>query len=458
MSEDSSSIIDVTEAAARPNELVLRAVVQSSPLAIVVLDRRGTIHVWNRAAEELLGWPAADVVGCRPPFVARDLASDLDDLVACTLRGDAVKGMPGQYVARDGRAVDVDVSMAPLHGPSGRAIGVVAVLAEVTARAAAAEVAGEREARLLELEEAYRAVIELRTARLTSVDAGPGEQAAARPDAISPRHAAGSAVVSTVQQAIDGGELRLFFQPIVRLDDARCVGAEALVRWQHPERGLDVTRRAASARGGRRSARRARGMGPRPRGRAGGALAARTGRLRGDASTCRRARRRSPASRIGSRRRSIGTASRPRTCASTFPKRSCPPAGAGRGARVEELHAVGVAIALDDFGTGCTTSADLERLGVAAVKIDRGLVADLVDDAGNRAIVAAVVGLAHSLGCRAVGAGVETEAQLRALLDLGCDEAQGYFFAPPQPAADLRALVSATRRWRPPGSRLMDGP
>ena len=238
MSEDSSSIIDATEAAARPNELVLRAVVQSSPLATLVLDRRGTIHVWNRVAEELLGWPAADVVGCRPPFAARDLASDLDDLVARTLRGDAVKGVPGQYVARDGRAVDVDVSMAPLHGPSGRAIGVVTVLAEITARAAAAELAGEREARLLELEEAYRAVIELRTARLTSVDAGPGEQAAARPGAISPRHAAGSAVASTVQQAIERGELRLFFQPIVRLDDARCIGAEALVRWQHPERGL----------------------------------------------------------------------------------------------------------------------------------------------------------------------------------------------------------------------------
>jgi EAL domain-containing protein (putative c-di-GMP-specific phosphodiesterase class I) len=56
-----------------------------------------------------------------------------------------------------------------------------------------------------------------------------------------------------------------------------------------------------------------------------------------------------------------------------------------------------------------------------------------------------------------VAEGVENESQLAELVALGCDEAQGYFFAPPQPAPDLHSLVSATRRWRPPGAAIMDG-
>jgi EAL domain-containing protein (putative c-di-GMP-specific phosphodiesterase class I) len=70
--------------------------------------------------------------------------------------------------------------------------------------------------------------------------------------------------------------------------------------------------------------------------------------------------------------------------------------------------------------------------------------------------VSAVIGLAHALGLSVVAEGVETATQLDELVALGCDEAQGYFFAPPQPAQDLRALVSSTRHWRPPGSPAMN--
>jgi EAL domain-containing protein (putative c-di-GMP-specific phosphodiesterase class I) len=97
----------------------------------------------------------------------------------------------------------------------------------------------------------------------------------------------------------------------------------------------------------------------------------------------------------------------------------------------------------------------LKQFAVDTVKIDRAFVDGLGSDPGDHAIVSAVVGLSHALGLTVVAEGVETEAQLVELVALGCDEAQGYFFAPPQPAQDLRALVSSTRRWRPPGTPLM---
>jgi EAL domain-containing protein (putative c-di-GMP-specific phosphodiesterase class I) len=279
----------------------------------------------------------------------------------------------------------------------------------------------------------------------------------ARPDAIGPRPSVGESTVSALRHAIAGGELRLFFQPIVRLDDARCVGAEALVRWQHPARGLvspgellplaeaaDLMVPLGEWVLEHAVAQAARWQLEQPDFVVSVNLCARELAAPGLAD------------RVATVLEHHGVAPS-NLCVDIAGQMLTADSGAARSI-IHDLCAVGVAIALDDFGTGCTSSADLERLAVDAVKIDRAFVADLVDDPGDRAVVAAVVGLAHSLGRRAVAAGVETEAQLRELLALGCDEAQGYFFAPPQPAADLRALVSAARRWRPPGSRLMDGP
>jgi EAL domain-containing protein (putative c-di-GMP-specific phosphodiesterase class I) len=123
---------------------------------------------------------------------------------------------------------------------------------------------------------------------------------------------------------------------------------------------------------------------------------------------------------------------------------------------VERMRALGVQLSIDDFGTGYSSLGYLKRFPVNAVKIDRSFVSGLGTDAGDTAIVSAVVGLAHALGLQVVAEGVETEQQLAELIALGCDEAQGYFFAPPQPVEDLRALIGRKRMWRPPGARLMN--
>jgi EAL domain-containing protein (putative c-di-GMP-specific phosphodiesterase class I) len=122
---------------------------------------------------------------------------------------------------------------------------------------------------------------------------------------------------------------------------------------------------------------------------------------------------------------------------------------------VEEVRELGVRFAIDDFGTGYSSLGYLKRFAVDTVKIDRAFVDGVAEDAGDLAIVTAVIGLAHSLGLCVVAEGVETEPQLKSLIDLECDEAQGYYFAPPQPADDLEKIVSSARRWRPPGAALM---
>src|SRR5205085_4752740 len=148
---------DVTErkandASRRRSETVLRAIVQSSPLAIFALDASGTVHIWNRAAEELFGWTAAEVVGTTCPFVSDDTA-DLADVLARVFRGRTVKGYLTRYTCRDGEPVDVDVSIAPLRNAAGRVVTAVAVMADVTEHKRATEM-------LLHSEVWYRSLVQ----------------------------------------------------------------------------------------------------------------------------------------------------------------------------------------------------------------------------------------------------------------------------------------------------------
>jgi EAL domain-containing protein (putative c-di-GMP-specific phosphodiesterase class I) len=104
--------------------------------------------------------------------------------------------------------------------------------------------------------------------------------------------------------------------------------------------------------------------------------------------------------------------------------------------RMAELRALGIKLSVDDFGTGYSSLTYLKGLPVDEVKIDKGFVDDVVQDAADRAVVRAVVDIAHTMGMRVVAEGVEQEEQHRVLRDLGVDEMQGYLHARPMPALD----------------------
>jgi diguanylate cyclase len=106
-------------------------------------------------------------------------------------------------------------------------------------------------------------------------------------------------------------------------------------------------------------------------------------------------------------------------------------------ATLAQLGLIGVHLSIDDFGTGYSSLSYLRKLPAKEVKIDRSFVMDLERSADARAVVDAVVKLAHALGKRVVAEGVETIKQRRILTEMGCDELQGFLFAQPMAPADL---------------------
>ncbi|HZQ78083.1 MAG TPA: bifunctional diguanylate cyclase/phosphodiesterase [Acidimicrobiia bacterium] len=116
-------------------------------------------------------------------------------------------------------------------------------------------------------------------------------------------------------------------------------------------------------------------------------------------------------------------------------------------ATLERLKELGVSLAIDDFGTGHSSLTWLRRLPADYLKVDRTFVAGLGADAGDTAIVRAVIELGRALGLTTVGEGVETPEQLAALRDLGCDWAQGYHLARPGPAETVTRLLKDGTRW-----------
>jgi diguanylate cyclase (GGDEF)-like protein len=274
-------------------------------------------------------------------------------------------------------------------------------------------------------------------------------------DTLRARALARHATETALHIALQRDEFTLFFQPVVDMDEGRCVGAEALVRWQHPKRGLVQPAEFIS-------------------------LAEETG-LIAELGTWvfQEAARQSARWQldhdepflvsVNLSARQLALPDLPDQLAHAVEDTGASPDNLcleitesvlmddaeSTIAAIERVRELGFRLSIDDFGTGYSSLGYLKRFPVDIVKIDRSFVDGLGADSGDTAIVSAVIGLAHALGMRAVAEGVENADQLQALVDLECDEAQGYFFAPPQPADDLRELMGRARRWRPPGARVM---
>ena len=108
-----------------------------------------------------------------------------------------------------------------------------------------------------------------------------------------------------------------------------------------------------------------------------------------------------------------------------------------------ELKAIGCRLSLDDFGTGYSSMVHLQALPFDELKIDRSFVSSMTRARESRKIVAAVVGLGHSLNMTTVGEGIETEQQADMLLWLGCEVGQGWLYGKPVPADEISGLIAA---------------
>ncbi|MEO0424268.1 MAG: EAL domain-containing protein [Pseudomonadota bacterium] len=117
----------------------------------------------------------------------------------------------------------------------------------------------------------------------------------------------------------------------------------------------------------------------------------------------------------------------------------------------------GITISIDDFGTGYSSLSYLYRLPVDALKIDRSLVSGLTPGATNHKIVSSVVALSNELGIDAVAEGIEEEHELTLLRDMGCERAQGYYFARPVPASAVPALLTGEGSTRADAMITSDG-
>lgn len=112
---------------------------------------------------------------------------------------------------------------------------------------------------------------------------------------------------------------------------------------------------------------------------------------------------------------------------------------------LHRLRRLGVRLSIDDFGAGYTSLSYLKRFPVDVLKIDRSFVTGICDQREDAAIVSAVIDLAHTFDTRTVAEGVEDAEQLAALVGMGCDYVQGFYFSEPLPSEEVAALLTTQR-------------
>jgi EAL domain-containing protein (putative c-di-GMP-specific phosphodiesterase class I) len=244
-----------------------------------------------------------------------------------------------------------------------------------------------------------------------------------------------------LRQTLERGELVLYYQPEVDIATKKTACVEALVRWNHPEKGLLLPDQFIP-------------------------LAEETGFINAlDAWAIRTACLQAKAWQNGEREPlcvTVNLASRclrspdelkllsqilketgidPRnldieiteSTAMTDIERTAPV--------LKKMAEMGIRISIDDFGTGYSSLNHLKKLPIKKIKIDRSFIKDIATDADDRAIIGAVTSMAHKMGIRAVAEGVETEEQLEFVREAGCDEAQGYLFSRPLTARQFEEFI-----------------
>jgi diguanylate cyclase (GGDEF)-like protein/PAS domain S-box-containing protein len=250
---------------------------------------------------------------------------------------------------------------------------------------------------------------------------------------------------SSLRRALERNELLLYYQPQLSLQTGQIVGAEALVRWQHPTRGLISPMKFVP-------------------------LAEETGLIvpLGEwvlRSTCTQAKAWQKAgfrpirvavnlsARLFKQKNLVENIARileeteldPRYLELELTESTVMENAEATLTKLQELKAMGIQLSIDDFGTGYSSLSYLRRFSLDTLKIDQSFVQDITTDPDGAVIARLIIDIAHSLKLRVIAEGVETEGQLTFLRAHHCDEIQGYFFSKPLSAGAFTRLLREGR-------------
>jgi diguanylate cyclase (GGDEF)-like protein len=247
-------------------------------------------------------------------------------------------------------------------------------------------------------------------------------------------------VLSEFRNALEVGEIEVFYQPIMRMDGTRVHGAEGLVRWQHPALGLlppsdfiPVVEQTALI----------------------GSLTRYV--LERSVADCARWRRggRDLTVSVNLSVRNLLDPELPSVIEDLLERYELAPealqleitesmlmSDPDRSlVTLTALSQIGVGLSVDDYGTGYSSLSNLRRLPIDELKLDRSFVSPMLSDENDLIIVRSTINLGHDLGLSVVAEGIEDEATLTRLADLGCDLAQGYYFSKPLPSREFDAFI-----------------
>jgi EAL domain-containing protein (putative c-di-GMP-specific phosphodiesterase class I) len=252
-------------------------------------------------------------------------------------------------------------------------------------------------------------------------------------------------LLGELRHAVEHDELRLFYQPKIEMATGRVAGAEVLLRWQHPTRGLlspaafvpFAEQTGFIRRVTRWTLDRAIGQAAEWH-RAGNSLPLAVNISADDIADVRfdarvaglLTRHQLPPSLLTLELTESGFIEDPNQALSML----------------DALAALGLNLSIDDFGTGYSSLSHLARMPANEVKIDRSFVQGLESDAEYAAVVRSAIDMGHSLGMKVVAEGIETEVAAQRLRAFGCDIAQGYLYARPMPCEALQSWLGGKER------------